>query len=696
MKRLTAAIAACLLLWPVLAQADKVLSVPYIHQVIDTPEDFDGKYVSCGATSLAMVLAYYGKISEPCGDHVPEIHKYVYIQDVGADWAKLVEYAQKQGLDSSIDWSPSFEEVKKEIKSNFPLVLSTTIIDADQKKHQHMITVIGYTDEGDIMVVNDPAGYYISWEYDGAAVKYPWDSLELVKGAILVRSPTPVPPVVDWPSHQRDPQNTGNNFCAGTIKNPKQDDKPMTIEGTSAYAQPIVEGHMVYLATSDGKVIASDMEKKLCPWFFNTGAEEIKLTPALVGNKLYVLDSNNVLWCLDKRNGDWIWYFDIVEYFGLPDYYWQTSPQVWQKNYVCMTVGPYAVFIYDDIEIASKSKAPKLAKLAKMPIQTQSEPPEFVATSVISEDGIFYCFDFACNAIAFKIETAEYLWHISQFPGPKDPAGLTYLGNPFAIVLADDILILKNNWRYDFTDTEPKPGETGFLYAINIKTHDKILWSKEIGLTSCPSVFKDNALYAYGLFAKQPGKIEGIVYCLNPKTGDLLTDNAIGVNDDIHLSIGGDILYFTCWTFKKVFAVIFEPFEILWQQDLAYHPFSAVVPAEDKAYVSMLDIPITSRRATLWPDAKTRPLATGNIILTSFSEAPPTFKKGDVSQDGQITAHDAKLIMQHVVGQIKLTPEQVELADVSGNGQVSAMDAGLVMQMMTGLKTKTKSIKTKK
>jgi len=30
------------------------------------------------------------------------------------------------------------------------------------------------------------------------------------------------------------------------------------------------------------------MERKLCPWVFNTGAEEIKLTPALVGDKLYV------------------------------------------------------------------------------------------------------------------------------------------------------------------------------------------------------------------------------------------------------------------------------------------------------------------------------------------------------------------------------------------------------------------------
>ncbi|MFH1392638.1 MAG: dockerin type I repeat-containing protein, partial [bacterium] len=99
----------------------------------------------------------------------------------------------------------------------------------------------------------------------------------------------------------------------------------------------------------------------------------------------------------------------------------------------------------------------------------------------------------------------------------------------------------------------------------------------------------------------------------------------------------------------------------------------------------MLDIQLPSKKASLWPDAKTRPLTAGNIILTSFSEAPPEFQKGDVSMDGQITAHDAQLIMKYVVGQIKLTPEQLELADVSGNGRVSAYDAGMVMQKITGL-----------
>ncbi|MFH1392744.1 MAG: C39 family peptidase, partial [bacterium] len=327
MKRIIAAIAACLLLWPLFAQADKVLSVPYIHQTLDVPTDFQDGKKACGATSLAMILAYYGKISEPYGDHVPEIHEFVYIQGKGASWDKIIEYATRYEISGWKDFSPDINEIKNEINLNYPIILSTRLLD----KEGHMMVAIGYTDTDEIIVANDPAGYYYSYEYDGAKVKYTFKELKL-KGYITLHPPEPITPVVDWPSHQKDPQNTGNNFCAGTIRNPKLDDKPMTIEGTSAYSQPIVEGHMVYLALTDGRVVASDMERKLCPWFFNTGAPEIKLTPALVGNKLYVLDSNNVLWVLNKKTGQVLGNCDI----GL-DYYWQTSPQVWQ-NYIVFTI----------------------------------------------------------------------------------------------------------------------------------------------------------------------------------------------------------------------------------------------------------------------------------------------------------------------------------------------------------------------
>ena len=59
-------------------RADVNLDVPYIHQLWDTPEDFNGKW-ACGPTSAAMVLAYYELLeSRPieCPDPDPHTNDY--------------------------------------------------------------------------------------------------------------------------------------------------------------------------------------------------------------------------------------------------------------------------------------------------------------------------------------------------------------------------------------------------------------------------------------------------------------------------------------------------------------------------------------------------------------------------------------------------------------------------------------------
>jgi len=511
-----------------------------------------------------------------------------------------------------------------------------------------------------------------------------WDDLGMVDNnwiSVKFLWMEPPPPLVDWPFCQRDLENSGNNPDALGIMHPKIN-PDLTIPGAYGYAQPVVEDEVVYLAGLDGVVYRADMRSLQCLAPFDTGAEEIRVTPALANNKLYVLDSNNVFWVLNKKTGQVLGSLPL----GLA-YYWQTSLKVW-KNYICFTVGPYIVRVRDDIPNPTV-QAIDSRKFIKTKAKSE-EMYDFLATGAI-KDGVFYCMDCACAVLAFDIESPNFdlLWYWLDFPIPQNIGNLKYLGNPKAIVLADDILILKNNWRFDFNNPYAQEGETGFVYALDINAHNKILWAKEIGLGSAPSVFKDNAIYPFGLFARPgvPGAIDGIVYCLNPATGDLLTPNAIGINDDVELSIGADVMYIAGWNSMKIFGVIFEPFEKLWEQQLTANPFSAVVPAGDKAYVSMINFcPAGQRKLTLKPAKPIIVQATQDIIITSFSESPPAYQKGDVSMDGQITAHDAQLIMKHVVGQITLTPGQQELADVSGNGQISAYDAGLVMQMMTGMK----------
>lgn len=60
---------------------------------------------------------------------------------------------------------------------------------------------------------------------------------------------------------------------------------------------------------------------------------------------------------------------------------------------------------------------------------------------------------------------------------------------------------------------------------------------------------------------------------------------------------------------------------------------------------------------------------------------------GDVSGDDNITAYDASLVLQHVVGLTALSPEQQEAADVTGDGTISALDAALILQYTVGLIT---------
>jgi len=64
-----------------------------------------------------------------------------------------------------------------------------------------------------------------------------------------------------------------------------------------------------------------------------------------------------------------------------------------------------------------------------------------------------------------------------------------------------------------------------------------------------------------------------------------------------------------------------------------------------------------------------------------------TTRLGDVSGNGQITAYDAALILQHVVSLRKLSDIEQERADVTGDETISALDAALILQYTVGLIT---------
>ena len=60
---------------------------------------------------------------------------------------------------------------------------------------------------------------------------------------------------------------------------------------------------------------------------------------------------------------------------------------------------------------------------------------------------------------------------------------------------------------------------------------------------------------------------------------------------------------------------------------------------------------------------------------------------GDVSGNDKVTAYDASLVLQYVVGLIELPGEQKEAADVTGDDTVTALDAAFILQYTVGLIT---------
>ena len=162
------------------------LKMPYIHQVYDTPNSFNGHW-ACGPTSTVMAIQHFGRLKPwPITVSVPSSHQsdygayvakkytafgttfdrkqndaggkpaqgaYGWCTDGGAAWAwRMQDYAKKHDLKSDFSGSVSYSAVKSAIAAGKVVVLSTQLTSAG-----HLITVKGTT-SGTKLVVNDPYG----------------------------------------------------------------------------------------------------------------------------------------------------------------------------------------------------------------------------------------------------------------------------------------------------------------------------------------------------------------------------------------------------------------------------------------------------------------------------------------------------------------------------------------------------------
>ncbi len=186
------------------AAPDQPLAMPYIHQVYDTPNEFNGNW-ACGPTSTLMAIQHFGRLPAwPVTVDVPTPHTsdygayvsrtytafgstfdrvqndasgrpatgaYGWCTEDGAAWAwRMQDYAKRHNLSSDFDGSATFAEVQAALDAGKVVPLSTQLTSAG-----HIITVKGYTADGRL-ITNDPYGDknqgYMNYRGEGAI--YTW------------------------------------------------------------------------------------------------------------------------------------------------------------------------------------------------------------------------------------------------------------------------------------------------------------------------------------------------------------------------------------------------------------------------------------------------------------------------------------------------------------------------------------------
>jgi hypothetical protein len=123
------------------------LNVPYFSQRKNKVE----RYTSGGATSLAMVLAYY-KVKPKGSDSLPdeislEQEKYGFY----ADWNARVKVMENRGFKASFRSTAKWSDIRAELDGGRPVIASALFNPSGQ-----IICLTGYTELG--FIANDPYG----------------------------------------------------------------------------------------------------------------------------------------------------------------------------------------------------------------------------------------------------------------------------------------------------------------------------------------------------------------------------------------------------------------------------------------------------------------------------------------------------------------------------------------------------------
>ncbi|MBQ3068800.1 MAG: SH3 domain-containing protein [Clostridia bacterium] len=107
------------------------------------------------------------------------------------------------------------------------------------------------------------------------------------------------------------------------------------------------------------------------------------------------------------------------------------------------------------------------------------------------------------------------------------------------------------------------------------------------------------------------------------------------------------------------------------------------VDGKGTLYVSSLQLANTDAIAVFADDVN-KSQTTPDAVVDPEPGPAPSYERGDINSDGEVSTVDARIILQSSVGQIAFSESQKQAADYNGDGSVSTVDVRAILKHLIG------------